>query len=238
MGVICNSKVQSVFSERSDFVVSDGAIELLKWLGLFFMTCDHVNRYLFASTLPGFFELGRLAMPLFGFVIAYNLARPGALVDGTCGRIVSRLALYGLVATPFFFALRGSGSIWPLNILFTFIVFVAVLFFIRRGGLFNLLAAYFVFVLGGALVDYLWFGVAFCLAAWWFCRTSSLLSFLAWTATISALCVFNGSYMIVVALAMCLFSSFLHVEFPRFRRVFYIYYPAHLAAIFLLSKIF
>ena len=62
-------------------VVSNGTIEGLKWVGLLLMTGDHVNKYLFAERLPGLSELGRLAMPIFGFVLAYNLARPGALED-------------------------------------------------------------------------------------------------------------------------------------------------------------
>ena len=60
-------------------VLGDGTVEALKWLGLLFMTGDHVNKYLFAQKLPCLFELGRLAMPIFGFVLAYNLARSGAL---------------------------------------------------------------------------------------------------------------------------------------------------------------
>nr|WEG85486.1 trbP [Escherichia coli] len=60
-------------------VIADGTIEALKWLALLAMTGDHVNKYLFNGTLPYLFEAGRLALPLFVFVLAYNLARPGAL---------------------------------------------------------------------------------------------------------------------------------------------------------------
>jgi hypothetical protein len=58
--------------------VSDGSTELLKWIGLVLMTGDHINSCLFNSTLPVLFGLGRLCLPIFVFVLAYNLARPGA----------------------------------------------------------------------------------------------------------------------------------------------------------------
>ncbi|MBK7549911.1 MAG: hypothetical protein IPI20_19875 [Rhodoferax sp.] len=58
--------------------IDNGTLEALKWLALVLMTGDHVNKYVLADSLPGLFELGRLAMPLFMFVLAYNLARPGA----------------------------------------------------------------------------------------------------------------------------------------------------------------
>lgn len=59
--------------------VADGTVEGLKWLGLLLMTGDHVNKYLFNGTLPFLFEAGRLAMPIFVFVLAFNLARPGQI---------------------------------------------------------------------------------------------------------------------------------------------------------------
>ena len=55
--------------------ISGGTLEALKWLGLVLMVLDHANKYLFAHAIPGAFEAGRLAMPIFGFVLAYNLAR-------------------------------------------------------------------------------------------------------------------------------------------------------------------
>ncbi|WP_010101405.1 TraX family protein [Verminephrobacter aporrectodeae] len=64
-------------------VVADGTCEGLKWLALALMTGDHVNKYLFNATLPVLFEAGRLALPIFVFVLACNLARPGTCPAGT-----------------------------------------------------------------------------------------------------------------------------------------------------------
>jgi len=72
--------------------IPDGTVEALKWLALVLMTGDHVNKYLFNATLPVLFEAGRVALPLFVFVLAYNLARPGTLERGVYGRTMSRLA--------------------------------------------------------------------------------------------------------------------------------------------------
>ena len=71
------------------------------------MTGDHINKYLFNETLPFLFETGRMAMPLFVFVLAYNLARPGIYESGAYLRIMTRLTIFGLRASPAFIALGG-----------------------------------------------------------------------------------------------------------------------------------
>ena len=55
--------------------LSDGAAEAMKWLGLILMTADHAQKYGLMPTVPGVYEAGRMAFPLFGIVLAYNLAR-------------------------------------------------------------------------------------------------------------------------------------------------------------------
>src|SRR4051812_13044750 len=86
-------------------VIADGTLEALKWVGLLSMTLDHANKYLFAQKLPGLFEVGRVAMPIFGFVLACNLARPGALESGAYARTIVRLALWGAIASAPYMAL-------------------------------------------------------------------------------------------------------------------------------------
>ncbi|MDX3998502.1 TraX family protein [Pseudomonas aeruginosa] len=87
--------------------IADGSIEALKWIALLLMTGDHVNKYLFNGTLPYLFEAGRLAMPVFVFVLAYNLARPGMAGQGAYKRTMFRLGLFGLLAMPAFVMLCG-----------------------------------------------------------------------------------------------------------------------------------
>ena len=53
-------------------VIADGALEALKWLGIVLMTIDHINKYLNGGHSALMFDLGRIALPLFGFVLAYK----------------------------------------------------------------------------------------------------------------------------------------------------------------------
>src|ERR1700722_12749406 len=93
------------------------------------MVFDHVNKYFYAEKLPVIFQLGRIVMPMFGFVLAYNLARPDALARGVHGRMIYRLTLMGLAASPMFIILNGmyvtANAWWPLNILFMLLLVVS-----------------------------------------------------------------------------------------------------------------
>ena len=62
--------------------LNDGQLEALKWLALVSMLVDHFGRYAFGlGTDSWAFAIGRLAFPLFAFVLASNLARPGERVE-------------------------------------------------------------------------------------------------------------------------------------------------------------
>jgi TraX protein len=53
--------------------LTSGQQELLKWLAIITMTLDHINALLFNYGVPPLLWIGRLAFPLFAFLIAYNL---------------------------------------------------------------------------------------------------------------------------------------------------------------------
>lgn len=219
------------------FVVPDGTIEALKWLALVLMTLGHVDKYLFAESLPGIFEAGRPTMPIFGFVLAYNLARPGALIRGLYGRSMKRLAIYGLLATPFFVALGGLVyDWWPLNILFTLFVASATMYLIEKGGRARLLAAAGVFLVGGLFVEFWWFGLAYCLAAWWYCKTSQRSALVLWVLVTIGFYVFNKNIWALAALPLIFAASRYDFKIPRSRHIFYAYYPLHLAVLVFLRN--
>ncbi len=69
-GVRCPDRVNLV--DRYDYPIESGTLEGLKWLGLLLMTVDHVNKYLLHDAIPALFAAGRLAVPLFSFVLAYK----------------------------------------------------------------------------------------------------------------------------------------------------------------------
>jgi len=215
--------------------IPDGTVEGLKWLALVLMTGDHVNKYLFNATLPVLFWAGRLAMPIFVFVLAYNLARPGALERGVYRRAMSRLAVFGTLASVPFIALGGLyGGWWPLNMMFALLVITVTAYLVEHGGQWYLIAASAVFLLGGSSVEFWWPGIAFGLAVWSYTRLPS------WTAAgiamlaCAALYFINDNLLALLALPVIFLASRTNISLPRLRWVFYAYYPLHLAVLWLI----
>ncbi|MCW8208091.1 conjugal transfer protein TraX [Verminephrobacter aporrectodeae subsp. tuberculatae] len=219
-------------------VIADGTVEILKWFGVVLMTLDHVNKYLLGNSLPWAFAAGRLAMPIFGFVLAYNLARPGALASGLYGRTMKRLALYGLAATPFFIGLGGLlAGWWPLNILFTLLVATSVAWMVEQGGFARLVGAATLFLLGGSMVEFWWPAVAFVLTAWWYFKTTNMVAVAVCAVVLAMLFIVNRNLWALAAVPMMLITPLIKLQVPRVRHVFYAYYPAHLAVILLISTL-
>lgn len=219
--------------------LADGTIEALKWLALALMTLDHVNKYLLHDAVPAMFAAGRLALPLFGFVLAYNLARPGTLAKGVYPRALKRLAIAGAIASIPFIALGGlAWGWWPLNIMATLLVAAAVMYLVEKGGKGNFALAVLLFVLGGGIVEFWWPGVALCLAAWRYCKRPSWAALLSWAGAVAALFIINGNLWALAALPLVFVAPCINLDMPRLSRVFYTYYPAHLAVLWILARHF
>jgi hypothetical protein len=218
--------------------LSDGTLEALKWLGLILMTGDHVNKYLFNATLPGLFEAGRLCLPIFVFVFAYNLARPDALARGVYDRTIKRLATFGVFASAPFIALNlnhlHGWPFAPFNVLFTLLVITATAYFVEKGGIVNRVAAFVVFVLGGWLVEYWWLAVALGLASWMHCKQPSLPTAFFTLLFCASLWFINRNLWAMAALPLIMIATHIDLLVLRLRRVFYFYYPLHLAVIWLI----
>ena len=214
-------------------VLSDGTVEALKWLSLILMTGDHVNKYLFNGTLPVLFETGRLALPLFVFVLAYNLARPHALEFGVYRRTMIRLVVFGGLATPAFIALGSIrfGGVWPLNIMFTLLAFTASVCLIEKGRIF---AASMVFLVGGGLGEFLWAALAFGLAVRSYCKKPSLAAAAFAFIACATLWFINYSMWALAALPVILLASRIDLRVPRLGLFFYAYYPLHLTLLLLI----
>tara|TARA_Y100001937_G_C7136776_1_gene340461 strand:- start:5348 stop:6043 length:696 start_codon:yes stop_codon:yes gene_type:complete len=214
--------------------ISNGALEGLKYLALLFMIGDHVNKYLFNATLPGLFELGRLAMPLFGIVMAYNLARPG-IADPHIKRLLIRLAVFGAVSTPFFIALGGiKFGWWPLNILFTLLIAAVVVRLLDSGRPVYVVLAVAIFLLAGSAVEFQWYGLAVVVTAWlYFDRATP------WTLTLlilscASLWFINGNFYALAALPLVYVATHINIDLPRQKWLFYGFYPVHLFALWLI----
>jgi hypothetical protein len=214
--------------------LSDGAIEALKWFALACMTADHVNKYLIRPLIPELFYAGRLAMPLFMIVLAYNLARPEAMQRGAYSRTGSRLAAFGIAASVPFIALGHLyAGWWPLNILFTLLVTTLAIYFLDRGGFFGFAFSALVFFIGGSLVEFWWPAVALGIATWYYVRQPTWLAAIAIVVSLAMLWFVNTNHWALGALPLLWLATRLDVDVPRLRWTFYAYYPLHLGLLWL-----
>lgn len=212
--------------------ITDGTIEALKWLGLALMTLDHVNKYLWHDSQAWAFAAGRLTMPLFGFVLAYNLARPGSLASGLHSRVAVRIAAWGLVASAPFLALGGLvQGWWPLNIMFMLLAATVLVYLAERGGLARIAMAVAVFLVAGAFVEFFWYGLAFVVLSWAYCRTRAAWSLVGMVLAAFSLVMVNGNLWAMLVLPLLLAAPRLGLLVPRVRHLFYVYYPLHLAVL-------
>jgi TraX protein len=214
--------------------IADGTLEALKWLGLVLMTGDHINKHLLGGEVAGLFNAGRLALPLFGIVLAYNLARPGVMERGGYVRVMRRLGLAAMVATIPFVGLGGLGwGWWPLNIMATLLVATTITWLIERGGRAQIAMAIGLFVGGGLLVEFWWPALALIVGAWAYCKRPGWTALLIVIGAAWSLSVINGNAWALAAIPLIAAASAIDVRVPSCRVCFYVFYPAHLLAIWL-----
>jgi hypothetical protein len=193
------------------------------------MTVDHVNKFLFNGTNDVAFGVGRIAMPLFVFVLAYNLARPGVLERSGYSRAMRRLAAFGILALPAFWLLGGfNAALRPLNIMFTLLILTAMLNLVECGTVGNWAAAVFVFLAGGANVEFWWTALAFGLAVWRYGKRPGMMPLALALTALLALWVVNNNLWALAVVPVVLLSSLVDLRVPRVWWVFYAYYPLHL----------
>lgn len=206
-------------------VLSGGTLTALKWLAVALMIADHADWLLLDGQLGIHAGLGRLVFPLFGWIIAYNLARPGAWARRVHLRMLKRLVIVGALASPAYVYLAG----WlPLNIMFSLAAFVvlAILLELRAYG-----AALGLLLLSGLLVDYNWLGLGYCLAVWAGYRYGRPAWILAAAAALAGLYTVNGNVFALAALPLLWLASGLRLDLPRHQLAFYAVYPVHLVGL-------
>jgi hypothetical protein len=220
--------------------LNDGAVEALKWLALILMTGDHVNKYLLNDAYPILFILGRMASPIFCFVLAFNLARPNTLERGVYARIITRLFVFAAIASVPYTALgtMKPGYIffgwWPLNILATLMVATSCIFFLDRGRKLDGLFFTFSFVIGGALGEFWWPAILLCIGVWLYCRRPGWGGLILIVGSTAAFFVINRNYWALGALPIIFAAQFLPLKVSRTKYFFYVFYPAHLAVIWII----
>jgi hypothetical protein len=220
-------------NSRWRFKLSDGSVEGLKWIGLLAMTVDHVNRYLLNPPSLLLYGLGRVALPIFGVVFAYNLTRPGVLSN--VGRWLPRLLSFGLVAQLAYVLLQRPLT---LNVLFTLTIAALVVWIVEtRPSWAGLAWALAVFGSGGAVVEFRWWGVGYVIAAYLWCRRRGSTELVVWIAATAMLFATNRNFYALLAIPIVLFASWQDWNIPRARWLFYVYYPAHLLVLAMAARI-
>lgn len=215
----------------SPLVFSEASLSAAKWLALVLMVIDHANKYLFGGSVAWMYALGRISMPLFAFVLGYNLARPGMLSGGGYRRLAARLLLFGLIATAPFIALNKlPAGWWPLNMMFTLLVAVLVAWLFDKGGTGASVAGCLMLVWGGALGEYWWPAVGMSLCVWAYQRHPSRGLVFGFLSCLMLLWFVNANFWALAAVpVLAALRRWWTVELPRGQWVFYGFYPLHLA---------
>lgn len=121
------SAMTMIQSATKDWLLTSGQQEVVRWVAVGLMVVDHGAALLLepAAAWP-LRVLGRLAWPLFAFLLAYNVGRRG--VDPA--RYLRPLLVWGLVSQPVWWLAFDRAGV---NILGTLLLGVLVLFAFDRG---------------------------------------------------------------------------------------------------------
>ena len=183
------------------------------------------------------FNAGRIAMPLFCFVLSYNLARPGATERGVFKRVCKRLVIFGVVSTVPFIALGGllSGW-WPLNIMFALALSTACIYLISQGGSGKIALAVILFLVCGAFVEYWWFILLMSIFAYKYCKDQNPAYLIFWVFFTALLYVINKNFWALASFPLIFSLRHYQIKVPRLKMFFYAYYPVHLSLILIIVR--
>lgn len=94
-------------------------MDVLKCVALVAMLIDHMNDILLSPSSLPLYAVGRMAMPLFALIFAFNMAKQ----PGRAQELANRQWKWAVITQPFFaFAFYGHQPWYALNILFVFAV--------------------------------------------------------------------------------------------------------------------
>ncbi len=209
----------------------DGTIEFVKWIALAAMLVDHVGLLVFDQ---GRFSLaddvGRIAFPLFAFVLGLKLAVGSGAASPTSLRTVKRLFLWALISfVPFYLA---AGRLWPPNIFFT-LGLGALACWVESSALpdWQRWLAYFGIVVASFGCDYFAPGVFLILSVCVLYRRASVSAAAATLLCCVLLAFMSWSPWTLLAIPIASSVHWLRLSVPRLKWLFYAIYPLHLLAI-------
>lgn len=208
-----------------------GSLEALKWIALLCMVGDHVNDSLFGRELPLLSEAGRIAFPLFAYVLGVNLARQDTQWSQTYRRMVRRLLVFAIVSMPFSVLAFARYDLLPLNILFSFAAATGLVWCIRRNDILASIIGSAVFLAAGALCEFSWPGLMLVVAAWAFRAHPGAVAGTVALLCLASLWFVNDNFYALLAVPVIVLVVLAKPRVPRVRWLFYVFYPAHLAVL-------
>jgi len=217
-----------------NFSISRNYLNLLKWFALIAMTVFHFN-YAFRYDIPEYIVLfGRLAFPIFAFVLAYNIAQSQINGYALESKIIRLLLVFGCFAQPFYWALVYSPL--PLNILFSLALGVFITYHYKQA------SAWLVLVFFGYFVDYVWAGPLLVLLSYFVAKDllegkTKARNILLLIFGLSAVAFTTDSFYPFLFLPLLWFGHFWKPDLvlPRYKWLFYSFYPVHLVVIQILK---
>lgn len=204
-------------------------LDLLKWIALFSMALFHYGHSVVYMPPEIITIIGRLAFPLFAFILGYNIALAIEKNDKTVEkRLMKTLLVFGCFAQPFYWGFIHSPL--PLNVMFSLALGVYMVFNYKT------VFAWIALALCGLFVDYAWFGALFVLASYLVSTDLmksriGLFSGIAFSTSLISLTMITSSPYPLLVLPLLLFGLVWQPNFklPRCKWFFYAFYPVHLA---------
>jgi hypothetical protein len=209
--------------------LASGTLELMKWIAVLLMTADHINLHLLGAKYPVMFAMGRVALPMFVFVLAYNLAQLPARNSGAALRVLERLLPVAVIASLPYMELNLEAYGWrPLNVLFTLAAGTGVVALLEQPTWRRQIFAMLLFAGSGAVVDYGWTGLGLFVSLWHLFRSPKCSWALSSAIFLVLLGSLNGNQWALAAVPVIGLGFGLRPNLPRFKNALYYYYPLHL----------
>ena len=220
--------------------------DFLKIVAIIAMTADHVGSVFFPE-YPAFRWVGRIAFPLFCYCMTV-----GMLYTHDIKKYFLRLGVFALVSQPFWILAFNADAVWEnllnLNIFFTLLVSLLEAWGVKEKKWWLLIVS--LVLLNVINFDYAMTGLILMLI-FYLSRNRPWIGALVYT--LSYLPALMGSmedplalklgghavgFEIFALAALPLIYGHTHLQIRISKWFFYIYYPAHLFALFLLQLLF
>ena len=194
----------------------------IKLIAMLAMLVDHVGRYLFPLEILNI--IGRLAFPVFAYQIGIGYQKTSSKKN-----YIKRLVTFGIISQIPYYLLREG---FTLNILFTLLLGIFAIWAIEERRYF----LFFIIVPFSFLVSFKIYGPAIILIFYFF-KNKTHQSFLFFLATFLYSFYYDIPVQFFSLLALpIIFKPFLEIKIPK--RLFYFFYPIHLAVIYLIRVVF